>query len=153
MINSQKWKKTCLKGACRENKFFDASSDKKKSKIKTYSDKSIVWLESIAQEKGIIIQHALNGGEFTISRNSSIIDFGASLYRVDGYCKETNTAYEFHGDYWHGNPQLYDSNTINDRTNCTFGELHQKTLEREKFIRDSGYNLVVIWESEFDQLS
>lgn len=27
--------------------------------------------------------------------------------KVDGFCEQTNTVYEYHGDYWHGNPDIY----------------------------------------------
>lgn len=51
-----------------------------------YSVESIRWLEFIAASEGLNIKHALNGhGEKKI----------AGIY-VDGYCKETNTIYQFH---------------------------------------------------------
>ena len=36
-----------------------------------------------------------------------------SNYKADGYCKETNTVYEFNGDYFHGNPTIYDQTDEN----------------------------------------
>lgn len=86
----------------------------------------------------------MNGGEFEIPMYKSKIKF-------DGYCKETNTVYEFHGDYWHGNPSLYNSSDINEHTKSTFGELYTKTNKREEYIKSQGYNLVTIWESDYDQ--
>ena len=41
-------------------------------------------------------------------------------YKVDGYCYETNTVYEFHGDYWHGNPIVFDSDDTNKCVGKTF---------------------------------
>ena len=67
----------------------------------------------------------------------------------DGYDPATNTIYEYHGDFWHGNPKYYNPEDINPRRNRTFGELYQETVEREATIRTAGYNLVTIWESEF----
>lgn len=103
-----------------------------------YSISQIQWLESIMEEEGIFIQHALNGGEYRIP---------GSRYRADGYCAATNTIYEFHGDYWHGNPKIYKPDDYNGSTNCTMGELYNKTIEKEKKIRDLGYNLIIQWES------
>jgi len=68
-----------------------------------YSKKQIEWLNFISKLKNINIQHALNQIEFTIP---------STKYKADGYCKETNTIYEFHGDLWHGNPKLYKPNDI-----------------------------------------
>ncbi len=106
-----------------------------------YSYKSIQWLDSIQEQEGINIQHALNGGEYQIP---------GTRYKADGYCHKTNTIYEFHGDYWHGNPQLYAPDVINEVNDKSMGELYQKTIEREEQIRSMGYNLVVIWENQLE---
>ena len=99
---------------------------------------AIAWLKRVAKEEGVHIQHADNGGEVCI------LD---TPYRVDGYCEETNTIYEFHGDYWHGNPAVYDRDVL--RNGKTMGEYYDNTIERENVLRSMGYNLVVMWESEW----
>ncbi|MGZ5191080.1 MAG: DUF7487 domain-containing protein, partial [Flavisolibacter sp.] len=106
-----------------------------------YSSKQIQWLESIIQQEGIYIQHAGNEGEYLIP---------GTRFKADGYCSETNTIYEFHGDYWHGNPDVYSSDEINKVNGKTMGELYQKTLEKEETIKGLGYNLVVAWENELN---
>jgi hypothetical protein len=73
-------------------------------------------------------------------------------YRVDGYDPETNTIYEFNGDYWHGNPSIYLPDKINHRTNKTFGELHENTIKRENILRNAGYNVISIWESDWNKI-
>ena len=70
---------------------------------------------------------------------------------VDGYLPETKTVYEFYGDFWHGNPKKYNRNKINHATKTKFGLLYDKTIEREKNIREAGYNLITIWESDFNR--
>jgi hypothetical protein len=65
-------------------------------KIKQYSKLSIIWLNFISNYYKINIQHGMNNNEFIIPNTK---------YKADGYCKETNTIYEFHGNYWHGNPK------------------------------------------------
>lgn len=107
-----------------------------------HSYKGIRWLEGIMLQEGIFIQHARNIGEHTIS---------GTKYTTDGYCLFTNTAYEFHGNYWHGNPVMYPSDYINEVVNVSMGELFQRTIAREQKIISAGYNLVVIWEDEFDK--
>jgi hypothetical protein len=69
-------------------------------------------------------------------------------FLVDGFCPETNTVYEFYGDFWHGNPTKYSPDTINRVSKTSFGELYRKTIEREKQIKQK-YNLVSIWESDW----
>jgi hypothetical protein len=109
-----------------------------------FSIKSIQWLESIMEQEGIFIQHAMNGGEYRIP---------GTRYRVDGYCQETNTVYEFHGDIFHGNPDLFEGgekcHAFND---FTAKELYERTKERENKIRELGYNIITIWENDFNRI-
>ena len=72
---------------------------------------------------------------------------------VDGYDPQTNTVFEFHGDFWHGNPAIYDLNDINKKNNKTFGKLLQKTQKRSRLIKSHGYNLVSIWESDWEKIN
>lgn len=109
-----------------------------------YSKKAILWLNFISKLHNIDIQHAENGHEYKIP-NTRI--------RTDGYCKEINTIYEFHGDFWHGNPKKYAFADINCISNMYFGELYKNTIEREKQIQELGYNLVVIWENDWNKLN
>jgi hypothetical protein len=71
-------------------------------------------------------------------------------YTVDGYDVKTNTIYEFNGDFWHGNPEIYPADKINTKVNKTFGELYQKTLKKEASLKTLGYNVVSIWESDWE---
>ena len=109
-----------------------------------YSKISILYLNFMSIYYNIIIQHAENSTEFIIPNTK---------YKADGYCKETNTIYEFHGNFWHGNPKIYRSEHINKRNKCTFGELYEKTMQKEKNIKELGYNLVVMWESEWNKIN
>jgi len=111
---------------------------------KQFSNTQIKWLQFLSVYYNIQIQHAENDTEYKIQN---------TRYKADGYCKETNTIYEFHGDFWHGNPNLFKENEYNKKTKCTFGELYQKTLEKEQTIKNLGYNLVTIWESDWKQIN
>ena len=63
---------------------------------------------------------------------------------VDGFDPNTNTVYECHGSFWHGNPEIYPANQLNTKTGKTFGELYKNTMLREQDIRKI-YNLVTMW--------
>jgi Zn finger protein HypA/HybF involved in hydrogenase expression len=107
--------------------------------VGNYSKISIEWLNSIMASEGVYIQHAENGGEKSIVVNGK-------RYYVDGYCEETNTIYEFHGSYFHGDPVMFDDE---DRPhpfnkNITAKELYDNTIERESILRDAGYALISI---------
>lgn len=49
------------------------------------------------------------------------ITIGNNLYVVDGYDPDTNTIYEFYGDMWHGNIEVYNSNGINPVNKQKYG--------------------------------
>ena len=70
---------------------------------------------------------------------------------VDGYDPLTNTVYQFHGDFWHGNLNnpKYPADGINRRNKKTYGELNRLTNESDDWIRSQGYNLIVMWEMDF----
>lgn len=110
------------------------------NKRRRYSQMAINYLKFMSKLRCIEIQHAENGGEHKIEN---------TRYRADGYCKETNTIYEFHGTIYHGHPILNYGLTDCNYLGKNYTELYEKTLEREKLIKDLGYNLVVMWEHEW----
>ena len=107
-----------------------------------YSKKQIIWLNLMSLIHGINIKHAENGGEEKING-----------YCVDGYCEDTNTAFEFHGDFWHGNPDLFDKKDINRKNNKFYGDLYNKTIDKENKIKEAGCNLVVMWENDWNKIN
>ena len=72
---------------------------------------------------------------------------------VDGFNPATNTVYEFYGDYWHGNPAIYNGNDINVEKKKSFGSLYLNTISRENSIKNAGYNIITIWENDLKQLN
>ena len=55
------------------------------------SNVAVKWLSYISEKEDLYIQHVRNSGEKRVEG-----------YSLDGYCEETNTAYEFQGCFWHG---------------------------------------------------
>ena len=69
---------------------------------------------------------------------------------ADAYDPNTNTIYEFFGDFYHGNPLKFNSDDINPKLKISYGQLHEKTLRKINNIKTNGYNLMFIWESEWE---
>ena len=107
-------------------------------KTETFSKISMNWLKWISDTQNVYIQHALNGGEHVIPK----------VGKVDGFCKDTNTAYEFQGCFWHGCEKCYTENTINPFNQVEMGELKKRTHIKNQKIKDQGYNLVEVYECE-----
>lgn len=70
---------------------------------------------------------------------------------VDGYEPNTNTVYEFLGDYYHGNPEKYDSEKYNQICHKTFGELYNRTINNLSKLKSLGYNVKYIWEKDWNE--
>ena len=100
---------------------------------------SITWLEWVVEKQrreGIIpiyIQHALNEGEQRLSN---------SKYKLNGYCRETITAHEFHGCLWHRCLTCYSQQEKRrirvPRTDQTLDELYAHTRKKKKIIKYLG---------------
>lgn len=114
-----------------------------------YSKKSIDWLNEISKSQKINISHAENGGEYKINYDNKIL-------KVDGYCKKTNTIYEFLGCYWHfhyyntcqftKNKKLFEKNKNNKKLNI---DLYIETINRLALLKKLNYQVVYIWECEY----
>ena len=58
-----------------------------------------------------------------------------------GYCAKTNTIYEYYGDVVHGNTSINNSTFFQNK--------YKKTKEREDRLRELGYNVVIMWNSDW----
>lgn len=65
---------------------------------------------------------------------------------ADGFHKETNTIYEFYGDYFHGNP---NAKHVRSTDGFDTQKAFNRTKQRENKLQKLGYNLITIWESDF----
>jgi formylmethanofuran dehydrogenase subunit E len=102
--------------------------------INYISKSEILWLDSLSISK---------------ENRQYNIYIDKKLYKVDGFNPDTNTVYEFYGDYWHGNPIKFNSKDINLSTNTTFEFLYEKTIKREITLKNNGFNVISIWESDW----
>lgn len=75
---------------------------------------------------------------------------GDRSFLVDA--KVGNTVYEFWGDYWHGNPIKFNASDKNTKCGKTFEELYKSTMEKIKLIKNAGFELVEIWESDYNSI-
>lgn len=102
----------------------------------TVSKSSQLWLDNLSIPK---------------KYREKSIKVGDTTYKLDAYDPINNIAYEFNGDFWHGNPEKFSPNDINPKTKTTYGELYEKTLKKENKLKVAGYNLVSVWESEYKE--
>ena len=106
-----------------------------------FSNKQIAWTKYLSVSENIRIEHCFNGKEKRIGQ-----------YSVDGYCRKTDTVYEFYGCFIHGCDICYKSTSYNPLIKQTMGSLYKRTQERRQYIKNIVKNMVEIWEHEWDQL-
>jgi hypothetical protein len=112
-------------------------------KSSKHSVKSLAWLEwlSLKQLGGPRrIRHARNGGEFRIK---------GTRYFADG--QHGNTLYEFYGCYYHGHHCVPDRQVKDPKSRRTMATLYQECQRREAQIKALGYQLITIWECQWDR--
>lgn len=105
-----------------------------------YSDIACDWLDYIAKQQNIHIEHGRNGKEKVIigGRKGSI--------KVDGFCEETNTVYELQGCYYHACQKCFSPHV---HVHGVKGiEIRLKDFIKQHRIRMLGYNVVSVWECD-----
>ncbi|XP_031330124.1 uncharacterized protein LOC116182909 [Photinus pyralis] len=106
---------------------------------------AIQWLRWVEHSEHVTIQHAGKAREFKTPEG----------VKVDGYCAETNTVYEFQGCYWHGCEECFPNQANIDPKldiNNSMFVRNENTAARSKFLRERGYNLVEMRECDFKKL-
>lgn len=100
------------------------------------------WIKYHVHQTNVEIQHSGNVGEKVVGP-----------YRVDGYYETGNqkVVMEFHGDYWHGNPKCYSSNTLNKVVGLSMSDLYQRTLDKRRYLESLGFTYLQMWESDFNR--
>lgn len=71
------------------------------------------------------------------------------LYCCDIYIPSINLIIEYFGDYWHCNPIKYNENYFNKKKGQTAKEIWDYDDKKLELITNYGYNLEVIWESDY----
>lgn len=108
---------------------------------KRISSQEISWLNS------------LNIAEECRQKSIKVFDGNRYInYIVDAYDLNTNIVYEFNGDYYHGNPDVFNHNNFNKVCEKTFGELYKNTIRKEENLVKSGYKVISMWENDWKKI-
>ena len=116
-----------------ENKFGPEVSER-------YID-SYVWLDYLSCKEGIKICHKLNNQK----------EMRIGNFRVDGFCYQDKTVYEFNGCYYQG--CKFNCFIVKNIKNKTWSErlkkIHQSNEARKEYIISQGYKFVTIQQCQF----
>ena len=106
-----------------------------------YSRNQMIWLKYLSFKENKRIDHCMNGREKKIAN-----------YSIDGYCRQTDTVYEYLGCFIHGCSKCYNGTTFNKLRRQSMGYIYKQHLHRKKFIEDIVTNYVEIWDHEWQDL-
>ncbi|GBM04002.1 hypothetical protein AVEN_156168-1, partial [Araneus ventricosus] len=107
-----------------------------------FSMNCIRWLDFLSWKDGIEIKYALNGnGEMKIGK-----------FDVDGFCEEQNTIYQYHGCFFHGCISCFDPDVVNPLKDLSMRSLYEKTKEISNILRSKGFQVIEIWEHDFQKM-
>jgi G:T-mismatch repair DNA endonuclease (very short patch repair protein) len=90
------------------------------------------------------------------------LDVNEFPYEIEKYIRpyfadifmSPNKIIEVYGDYWHGNPELYNKNDVINHNNedcITVYDKWQKDKERITYLKQQGYQILIIWEKEIKE--
>ena len=103
-----------------------------------YGQMASEWLTWESERTGLSIRHQTNGREKRIGK-----------HRVDGWCSETKTAYQFQGCFFHGcSCNREEVNSINGKT---MTELLVETRKTTAYLRHF-VKVVELWECEWKKM-
>jgi hypothetical protein len=111
--------------------------------IQNYSSASLEWLNYIQSSQGKKISHVGNSptGEAHIIGN----------IRVDGLDEDAKSVYEFYGCYYHGCKKCFPKRSaLHSLYGYTFDQVYKNTKSRETRLRIMGYEIISIWECEWN---
>ena len=113
------------------------------------SKEQINCLNYIAKVTGQNIIHAKNStlGEYKIP----------GVGKVDGFCEETKTVFEYHGAFYHADPYEYNHkydvvHPLHTETGKTYKEVYENSCKKDENIRNAGYNLIVVWSRDWNNI-
>ena len=100
------------------------------------------WLDYVSERDSISIRHKYNDKEKAL---------GPKRVRVDGWCAETLTAYQFQGCLFHGHEcQITAGLTVNPLNGKSLDDLSRKTEETTAYLRtEVGVTVVEVRECEW----
>lgn len=74
-------------------------------------------------------------------------------YYYDLFISDINLIIEVNGWFWHADPRFFKPNDIIPKIGKTANEIWEKDKKKLDLAKEKGYNVIVLWESDFKKLS
>ena len=140
---------------------------------KRFSDRQTKW-QKIWKEKynnGDFNTHTFEGHQSIIAKEffvhlierGHLIEFNCFLnkeytrnfkelgktFAFDFVHKSSKVIIEFQGDFWHGNPKIFERDNILPYNKKTYSEIWDNDLIKKNAIESCGYKVIYVWESDY----
>lgn len=124
-----------------ENKF--KNGEFSKTSTNNYSKPELELFEVIIEKLDII--HCYSG----VDNNQYFLRDNNKTYSYDFVFN--NKVIEFNGDYWHCNPETYESTYYHNHKKMTANEIWIADNIKIEAIKNRGYDVLIIWENNYKQ--
>jgi len=113
----------------------------KLSNVTGYSKVGITFCETLVEH------FKLNESECHFKDKEFFISDSKNFYKYD--FKYNNIIIEFHGDYWHMNPNIYSENDIHNVTKKVAKDVWDHDKHKKIIAENRGYIVLTVWESDW----
>lgn len=153
-------KEICIEKYGKEKglKIWQDRQDKWQGTLKSKHPEEIARINRLKLTKGISVSAAekeilaeVRNAESTliVTDQLTLSDSNKKQYIYD--ISANNKIIEYNGDFWHSNPKIYSADYVNPRTKLVASKKWKLDEEKIKFAQDRGYEVLVVWESDFKQ--
>lgn len=124
-----------------EQRYKDGEFNKISASISSKPEMEL-FKDVINRMGGVKYKSSINGEQFFIRD-------GDNLHSYDFLCNDK--IIEFNGDYWHCNPQLYESSYYHQHIKKHANEIWEKDMYKIEIAKKKGFGVLVIWEKNYKQ--
>lgn len=122
----------------------DSKSDEEKARINRLKATAIGSISKA--EKELFEEFSANGIE--VHTQFALVEDNKRVYVYD--FRLNDKIIEYHGDYWHANPEKYESTYFNKQMNKSAQEIWERDSKKEEYARSKGYTVLVVRESNYN---
>ena len=108
------------------------------------SESEMIFISAIEHALGRELQYTFKNNQFCIWNN----ELGAPCF-YDIADSNIMKIIEYNGDYWHCNPIVYNESFLHTHSGLTAKEIWKKDYLKIQAAVDRGFNVRVVWESDF----
>ena len=132
----------------RQDKWQETLKSKPEDEILRINKLKLFKGGSVSKGESLLFEQLANHG-IDCSKQHAILKNNTRHYVYDIVHK--NKIIEYNGDFWHASPKKYKESDVVRLPNKTITakEIWEKDLEKIKFAESQGYEVLVVWESDF----